>query len=48
MLTWSLVTGKLLYTMRSEEDVAGYTAYRADPEDHTYVRDYYNLEDRTV
>ena len=46
--TWSLVTGKLLYTIPLEEDNSDYTVYRADPNDQTYIRNYYNFENRTV
>ena len=50
LLTWSLVTGKLIYKLQgcSKEDMSGYSVYRADPDDHTYVRNYYNFEDRTI
>ena len=55
LLTWSLVTGKQLYKIPlpqespgSRNNMEGYSIYRADSEDSTYIRNYYNHEDRTI
>lgn len=55
MLTWSCVTGSLLYTNVQEATndaylykINMYKVYRSDPDDNNYTRDYYRFEDRTV
>ena len=55
LLTWSLVTGKQLYKIPQSEDkpgsrekMRGYSIYRADVEDNTYVRNHYNQKNRSI
>ena len=48
LLTWSLLTGKLVYSetqMRDgcEESLKKYEVYRADEQDITYTRNFYNF-----
>ena len=50
LLTWSLVTGKLLYQEKQRKDASGehmqpYEVYRADENDITYTQNFYSLED---
>ena len=47
--TWSLLTGKKLYSEEQKEDasydhVCKYEVYKTDEKDITYTRDFYNLE----
>ena len=54
LLTWSLITGKLLYRQTetgndtNNANIRDYQVYLSDPSDVTYVRNYYNFENRTV
>ena len=55
ILTWSLLTGKLLYVEEQKQEEAGsksnlrkYQVYRSDSNDVTYTRNYYNQKDRTI
>ena len=49
LLTWSLVSGKMLYVEQqtrsaSESHMENYEVYLADEDDITYTRDFYNLK----
>ena len=51
LLTWSNLTGKLLYSEKFEnlkDKLKGYDVYSADVDDITYMRDFYNLHDRSL
>lgn len=50
LITWSSVTGKLLWEEQQEgefakENLRGYKVYRSDAEDTTYLGNYYNYND---
>ena len=53
LLTWSLTSGKLLYSETqlqdgSEANIEDYEVYKADIKDSTYTRNYYNFEDHSI
>ena len=50
LITWSNLTGKLLYKIKQSEEASKekcehYEVYRADANDITYTRDFYNFKD---
>ena len=50
--TWALSTGKYLYGEQQTEELKGdlddFEVYRADKDDITYTRDFYNFEDHSL
>lgn len=55
LITWSLLTGKLLYKEAqigdadaSSDKMDKYEVFRSDNDDITYTRDYFNLADRSI
>lgn len=53
LLTWSLVTGKMLYSENQAKDASSrnmekYEVYRADVDDLTYTQNFYNLADSSI
>ena len=53
LVTWSLMTGKLLYIEHQKADacdqkIAGYEVYRADKNDITYTQGFYNQAHSSV
>ena len=53
LLTWSVTSGKLLYSETqlsdgSEANIEDYEVYKADINDSTYTRNYYNFEDQSI
>mmetsp|Transcript_5950 Transcript_5950/g.7210 ORF Transcript_5950/g.7210 Transcript_5950/m.7210 type:complete len:115 (-) Transcript_5950:359-703(-) len=53
LVTWSILTGKRLYTVLLRGEIwritmQNYSLYRADAEDITYTRNFYNLEDYSI
>ena len=52
-MTWTLLTGKLLYKEKqlgdaSVDELEQYEVFRADADDITYTRDFYNFQDRSI
>ena len=50
LLTWSILTGKLIYSLKMGEDAAGskldyYELYKSNANDITYTRNTYNFKD---
>ena len=53
LITWSILSGKLLYSEpqdkdASEDNMSFYDVYRGDSEDITYTRNFYQLENYSV
>ena len=53
LFTWSLTSGKLLYSETqvedaSEDQIEDYEVYQADEKDRTYTRNFYNFEDYSI
>ena len=53
LMTWTLLTGKLLYKEKqlgdaSVDELEQYEVFRADADDITYTRDFYNFQDRSI
>ena len=53
LFTWSLASGKLLYSETqledaSEDKIEDYEVYQADESDRTYTRNFYNFEDYSI
>ena len=53
LLTWSMVTGKLLYSEQQhgegeEGKMAEYEVFRADERDITYTQDFYNQAESSL
>lgn len=50
LTTWSLITGKILYSEKHhanilKETIEDYEVYKADEDDITYTRNHYNFKD---
>ena len=53
MLTWTCISGKLLYIQYDHmkgpgRSLKNYYVYRSDTNDITYTQDFYALKDRTI
>ena len=55
LLTWSMLSGKLLYVENqpngsggSRAALRGYDIYRSDEDDITYTRNFYNFSNRSI
>ena len=50
--TWSKLTGNLLYELHQDEslvnELENYNVYRANEQDCTYTRNYYNMKDSSI